>query len=558
MRWPLALLTTALAACPRPRAHSASAPAMPYVFVADLTTGKPVAMEWSQRPLEEYVHDLPPSTYVVSGVLPDRYVVTTFTTPLTTPLDLHYRDDCEKVVGKVVGTPSLHPVGFFPWSDPTAIIAVGTTQGDFAVCLPHDRYYAIVEGDDNVSEKKYFEVAGAGSTVSVSVWPKPELDTAPSRPIAFASQGADGLATAFRNRAQVIGIGEADHGASSSLQVRRELIFALAAQGRVPVLAIEAGAVETFALDDYVAGADIDVAQALRSLDYWIWQTDEFASLLADIRAYNAGHRDHMIHVMGVDLPQTAAAIEYVVENAERLGVSRVADALTPLGVDRAVAAASMEPTERDQLVAAIRAAATRTTGRDKRALQSVANRIDVSALRDVWRSGRRDEAMADMVMDLLKAEGVDGKVIVFLAHNGHIRATPGSVPPPAGSWLRKRLGRRYVAIGTFGYAGATLVRTPAALMPQPLPATPAGAFETVVIRSQSYAHSSRVVYIDFGSVPAIARSWLALPRRVREFGAAYPGPESDFDYHTLPDAYDAAAVIEEVVPSTPLRRDDN
>ena len=41
-------------------------------------------------------------------------------------------------------------------------------------------------------------------------------------------------------------------------------------------------------IDDYVLGADIDVAKAVSALRFWTTDVHEFLAFLANVRSYNA------------------------------------------------------------------------------------------------------------------------------------------------------------------------------------------------------------------------------------------------------------------------------
>ncbi|MBK9035338.1 MAG: erythromycin esterase family protein [Myxococcales bacterium] len=122
------------------------------------------------------------------------------------------------------------------------------------------------------------------------------------------------------------------------------------------------------------------------------------------------------------------------------------------------------------------------------------------------------------------------------------------NVPPTAGYWIRAKLGDGYRAIGLFGYAGETRARGATSMDVYPLPAPPTYSMESAVASDNP---GRAEVYLPFARLSRAARDWLVLPRRVREFGAGYPGPTGDFDYVPLLEEYDAAVVVRLVVPST-------
>ncbi|MBK9035337.1 MAG: erythromycin esterase family protein [Myxococcales bacterium] len=393
------------------------------MFVADLNTGEPVFKGKSRKPLLDIVRELPDGEYVVAGTSVDKYSVARVTVPLSQDPNLSYRTDCVSITGSVIGQPAGdHPVGFFPWTDPERIQAVGVEKdGAFAACVPSGRYYAVVEGEQFHSQKLYFDLASGAGAADVKLWALDELNRPASRSAFVNTPDLPEFIDAAAKNASVIGIGESDHGSASALTSRTKLIMSLAALGRVSAIAIEAGPVEVFPLDDYVTGKSVDVKAAVAGLGYWIWNTKEFIDFLKMIRIHNQSGSGDVIRIVGIDLPQNEKAFDYLIEHVGRLGLEDALVAqLAPLRTDRAAGAAALDAKERQSMIDELRVRASRMSGseaeRDRVALLSVAHRIEVSALTGVWRNAQRDVAMADMV--LLNAERTEGKVLVVLAHN--------------------------------------------------------------------------------------------------------------------------------------------
>lgn len=128
-----------------------------------------------------------------------------------------------------------------------------------------------------------------------------------------------------------------------------------------------------------------------------------------------------------------------------------------------------------------------------------------------------RDRAQADNLEWILQREGADGKVLVY-GHLGHLSAAPvvmdSYIPEKterrpqdmAGTYLRRRFGERYLAIGNLvgggevGYAGVT----------QPLGDAPRDSMDRIAGRS-----GVPRFLLDLRTAPATVSQWLDQERAV-------------------------------------------
>lgn len=114
------------------------------------------------------------------------------------------------------------------------------------------------------------------------------------------------------------------------------------------------------------------------------------------------------------------------------------------------------------------------------------------------------------------------------------------------------RLGDGYWTIGVFAAGGVTRAWDAAVaegVLPRTLPTLPPGTLEQAILAGADGATS---VWVRLDALPARLRDWLATPRRVREFGAVYPGDDGLFRYYAVREAFDAAVVVRTVEPTTP------
>jgi erythromycin esterase len=94
--------------------------------------------------------------------------------------------------------------------------------------------------------------------------------------------------TAKLEGAQIVGIGEVTHGDHEDQTFKAELIKALVMKGQAQVLILESNRQVGADLDVYINGKGGNLPVLLRSPSFFrIWRTDEFASLILWLRAYN-------------------------------------------------------------------------------------------------------------------------------------------------------------------------------------------------------------------------------------------------------------------------------
>src|SRR5205085_813731 len=79
---------------------------------------------------------------------------------------------------------------------------------------------------------------------------------------------------------RVVGLGEATHGSREFFQFKHRMIEFLIREMNFNSFAIEANYATCLKLNDFVLGGKVSRAEALQSLGFAVWQTEEMAALV--------------------------------------------------------------------------------------------------------------------------------------------------------------------------------------------------------------------------------------------------------------------------------------
>lgn len=529
-----------------------------YVAVSKFETATIVA-EPPLAELDAVLRGLPAGNYVLSISALDSYGVSQISLPLTGNVEVGTTNVCVKIDGVIDGDAPARRIAFYPWERPRdAIIVPVDERGHFDACIPQDRYAVSVMDNEVVSAALTVDVLDPRTSIHVAAWLKSDLDSGLPPDAKPQPRTIQELAGAIPATARIVGIGESDHGSRTALTVRGRMLAALAARDRLSAVALEVGAVEAFAIDDYVQGRVVDIRKVVASNGYWIWDTEEFISFLVSWRAYNAAHRDAPVHMIGVDQPQTAQAVDYLVAGAERLGIDdETLELLRPLREKRAAAVEQMSPTSVARVMAALEAVIGRgavdsfdtQSSRDVVAAASVRNRIVASQKKGLHKTAQRDRAIAEML--LMYADVDRGRAVAFLGHNQHVMNLPDRSPPPAGAHLRHMVGDEYFAIGLLALDGETRAwdaDLAIGVIPQRLEPSPASSFGGAFAAGSA----ADTMCILNGQLTPAAHEWLRIPRAVRGFGPTFVSGDDAYEYLFMDLAVDAAILMRNVQPTTP------
>lgn len=316
---------------------------------------------------------------------------------------------------------------------------------------------------------------------------------------AFDAGTAPGAFEAALAAARVVGLGEATHGQRETFELKRGLTLWLVRKHGFRVVAYEAPATSATACDDYIAGRSDDLPTAMAGLGMLIWNVEENADLLRELRAWNATvPAAERVRFVGVDVQDADGAARQV---AERVGAVDPGLAREAEGVARELEASvgrlwAGEAGDYMQVAARAReieSAVARWTreapgGVSAEALRSA--RLLRYAVEAFHSPGARDRAMAEVLLEAIG--GADGapRAVVW-AHNAHVTRGPlrylQSDEPGMGGHLGKALGDRYYAVGfAFGGGGfhalARGEKGEWVFRAYEVPQAPTGALETPLI----------------------------------------------------------------------------
>lgn len=230
---------------------------------------------------------------------------------------------------------------------------------------------------------------------------------------------------------RVVALGEATHGQHESFERERALTMHLVRHAHVRLVAYEASSSSALAADAYVSGASDDLAAAMSGLGMLVWQVEENAAFLADLRAWipDADPGDR-VRFVGIDVQDPAAT-------AGRIGTllggdgalekrladwgARIEPAIQKLWTGDASGYHALAA-EVVALDAEVRAAAE-ARGRPVPEIDKRLGELR-GALEMHDSPGGRDRAMAQMLLDELATLPANLRAVVW-AHNGHVTRGP-------------------------------------------------------------------------------------------------------------------------------------
>jgi erythromycin esterase len=415
--------------------------------------------------------------------------------------------------------------------------------------------------------RKLFTVLVAGLSLTAAL---PAAASPPTDPVVRALDAAARplpMLTEMVGDASVVGVGEATHG-SHEFFVLQHQVFAQLARGKgFGTFAREVSWSAGLRLDEYVVHGIGDPRQIMREefQGNYMWNTEEYLGLIEWMRAYNVQHREPL-RFMGDDIGYPGPGLFELVHGyarAHRPGLvaelDRLYRGLAPtIGVAEWMSTYPLRPladrqAARDRAWQAVEL--LRGSGSDAWPVQHA--RVIAQSM-TLWASDftdpeqvtagfrYRDEAMAD---NILWWRTQTGQKIVLAGHDGHIADESywAGYPRVQGTFLRERLGRGYVSIGTTFHHGAFAlfdqatgqVRTVTVGPPEP------GTTEFTLdqVRRRDFV-------LDTRTAPGPARDWLAVARPTRQYAEAFPAADKQI---ALGRSFDVLAHFDRVTASRML-----
>jgi erythromycin esterase len=392
--------------------------------------------------------------------------------------------------------------------------------------------------------------------LSLEVYP---LFTVAAAPPAerFSAATFDDMVKALAHRANVLGLGEANHGTADFYALRGALSLALARRGDLRYVMMEADAIGMLQIDDYVQGRDVPIEKAVAALKFWVTDIKEFLQFLRDVREFNRdlapGRR---LHVLGMDAQFLAPAAQLLLSEQTALSITADEQAvLTKIISADDNNLSKLAPLEKRVLESLLgrviglrheaESNALSPPARAIIAAQSLQHQLEHSrnAANMSW-----DKIMADMTILIWQLAG-RGRMCVW-AHNGHIARKPVGSADSTGGYLAEHFGSEYYPIAFLSYDGSARAWgvQNRGVVPHTLGPTPKYNLEAVIMAALGFP---AVAWVRFDSSSAELQEWLAIPRYVREFGSTYVASETQ-TLRQLPQSFDATVVVNHASASTP------
>jgi len=336
--------------------------------------------------------------------------------------------------------------------------------------------------------------------------------------------------------ARIIGLGEATHGTREFAEWRARIVEKVAMAGRLTTMGLEAGWGETLRIDDYVRRGLGSAREAVGSLRYFPWRTQEFLELVEGLRAINVDREERdQIEFFGIEIDPPQEMARSLLERLEKRD-QRLRPAL-----EAAVAAVRqwkdwsaflhLGTSQRQEIRAGLAKAVRRIQGSKDAGSKGPAGRqlavytlsLIKMILEGIEAEGnaflKRDRLMAESQLLFLDQMGKRRQIAVW-AHDGHIAKSFMDGRLPTGSYLHKRLGDNYVAVATLFYEGSFLATRDLSAgrieyaAPAPRP--------HFIERDLGEVAGKEGCFIDLreASNDTLATEWMRVPRPLRVYGA--------------------------------------
>jgi erythromycin esterase len=318
--------------------------------------------------------------------------------------------------------------------------------------------------------------ADAAEPVEVPVMPAPPEVLQWMRDNAVALDGAasgSGIADMMALKsaigdARIVSLGEATHGTREFFQLKHRFLEFLVEEMGFTAFGIEATFPESLAVNRYVHTGEGDPADAVASMRFWTWDTEEVVEMVRWMRAYNedATHA-RKISFYGFDMQAPTVAALVVLDFLGRVDPAvqaSVSVRIAPLSNDFSVAGYKFiaEDAKADAAAAIADVLAafdanesdwSATTSDEEWRLARL-HAVVLAQAEELWRDptlsfAHRDRSMAENVGALMAFDGPDAKMVLW-AHNGHAQRASyaGQDIESMGGHLHRMFGADHVVVG--------------------------------------------------------------------------------------------------------------
>lgn len=355
--------------------------------------------------------------------------------------------------------------------------------------------------------------------------------------------------------ARVIALGDVTHGTHELYALKQRLIPLLVERANVRTIVVEAPYAEWERIGDVVRSGG-DPAPLLKSNDYWFWDTEEMATLLRWVAAWNEDPSHERVDVAGVDAYHVHATIGSILDRvgaadpALAAEATRRYDCLTQYAQNpTAYATYTARASCRASVLSVMPLLAARFP--DDTQLLHAARVAEQGEDVLATNLASRDDALAENISWLL-ARKPDANIVVW-GHNEHFGKTPYVLNRPeptrsAGTILSEELGPSYVAIGSVAGRGTfqavEFVGLTFFIHPFPMPEPSADDYATFL-----GAAGTPLMLVP---LRAPLPWWLAAEHRLRFAGSNVPAPNRSMVEETVDLArkFDAVVYVETSTPT--------
>ena len=352
--------------------------------------------------------------------------------------------------------------------------------------------------------------------------------------------------------ARIVSLGEATHGTREFFQLKHRLLEFCVCELGFTVFGIEASFPESLAVNDYVLHGRGNPADALASMRFWTWDTQEVLALIEWMRAWNGTH-DRKVKFYGFDMQFPAVATLELIDYLRRVAPDLAAACEAPL----APLAADFTAERFGRLSAATREAALASIegvlaafARERAAwiiatsdlawqlarMHAIALEQGARGHGDVPSYEGRDVSMVENVRSLLEIEGPAARAVLW-AHNGHVAReseyfTNDNTPiPNMGSRLHQFFGRDHVIVGfAFNQGAFQAIASKGGLVNHSVPPAPEGSLDATLAKAAHRRPGMPAFLLDLKTAPAVGpvSDWLASKPSTRWIGATYSAERAD------------------------------
>lgn len=309
---------------------------------------------------------------------------------------------------------------------------------------------------------------------------------------------------------QVLAIGEQTHGTSEFFQARGSLIRALANDGTINAVGLEAPVAEVELLNQYILTGKGNLREILTSFRSYMYECREFVELVESVRRLKSP-----VRFFGVDMQSPFQALQDVADGCPTLADSagkliadyrQLSNEIYSHSITSGDFADLMRTSnylfrrlESPELAACAKKPGVRKGVKAYRQflmLNDSKYKTELAALAPI-----RDSLMAENLLD----EASPGQKIVLLAHNGHVQKTRNIYSRSMGEILKSRLGEKYQCMGLVTSAGTyTAFNSGAGRVTRdnPLPDEEANSFEAVFASLEKPAFFLRSTDIQASGLP--------------------------------------------------------